>query len=127
MCNDYGLDSPASDIADLVFSQIKLPLRFPEGTPNFPPRADIRISETAPIIRTGDSGLELIQRPWAWPSRSGPVFNFRSEGRHFKPEDRVLIPAKRFYEFTAPEAGSKLKTKWQFTMPDAPLFAIGGS
>ena len=36
------------------------------------------------------------------PERQGgaPIFNFRSEGRHFAKSNRCLIPASAFFEFT---------------------------
>jgi len=34
------------------------------------------------------------------PPRGGPVFNFRSEGRHFVNSNRCLVIAAAFYEFT---------------------------
>jgi putative SOS response-associated peptidase YedK len=53
MCNDYRLHVGAGTIAD-DFSNIKIKIRFPEGTPNIEPRDDIKITDTAPIVRTVD-------------------------------------------------------------------------
>ena len=107
-----------------TFSQLKLPLRFPGGRPNFPPRDDIRITDTSPIVRLGDDGgLNLEMMRWSWPGpRGAPVFNFRSEGRRFE-KGRCLILADGFYEFTGTKSP---KSKWLFTVADAPLFAIAG-
>lgn len=130
MCNDYRSNIPADQIA-LEFSQVKVPLRLPEGIPNIEPRDDVRITDRAAIVRAGEGGAELVVRRWSWPGPTGkPVYNFRSEGRRFGPE-RCLIVADGFYEFTdAPviEGGRKKppKSKWLFTMRGAPFFCIAG-
>ncbi|WP_246714638.1 SOS response-associated peptidase family protein [Rhizobium leguminosarum] len=55
--------------------------------------------------------------------KGGPVFTFRSEGRHFVDSQRCLIPASAFFEFT----GTKYpKAKHRFTMQRTPFFAIAG-
>jgi putative SOS response-associated peptidase YedK len=129
MCNDYRLET---DIASILedFDAMKIRIRMPEGTPNVAARADIRISDTAPIVRAVEKerGVgELVNRAWSWPGPGGrPVYNFRSEGREFA-SNRCLILADGFYEFTAPEyPGQKRKTKWLFTLRDHPWFCIAG-
>lgn len=129
MCNDYRLEV---DIASIVedFDDLKIKIEMPEGMPNVPSRADIKISDTAPIVRSieGVRGTgELVNRPWSWRGPNGkPVYNFRSEGREFT-ANRCLILADGFYEFTPPEQpGQKRKTKWLFTMRDHPWFCIAG-
>lgn len=128
MCNDYRNEIAAAALAG-TFSEIKVPLRFPTGIPNLEPRADIRITEVAPVVRrTGDDTAELAQLRWSWPGPKGqPVFNLRSEGRKFA-HNRCLIPADGFYEFTQEPSASKgaRKTKWLFTMVDEPWFCIAG-
>jgi putative SOS response-associated peptidase YedK len=66
--------------------------------------------------------------PWAWRGPGGkPVFNFKSEGRDFSHNDRVLIPATGFYEYTAPAAPKvKLKDRHLFTLAGEPWFWIAG-
>jgi hypothetical protein len=59
------------------------------------------------------------------PARPGgaPVFNFRSEGRHFANSNRCLIPASAFFEFT----GKKYpKAKHRFALKDSSITAIAG-
>jgi putative SOS response-associated peptidase YedK len=69
--------------------------------------------------RTGANALRVSARG----SRGGPVFNFRSEGRHFDKSNRCLIPASAFFEFT----GKKYpKAKHRFTLNGAPFMAIAG-
>jgi putative SOS response-associated peptidase YedK len=104
VCNDYRLEV---DVASIIedFDGLKIKIKTPEGVPNLAPRADIKITETAPIVRTGASRLEgeLVQRRWSWPApNKKPVYNFRSDGREFT-TGRCLIIADGFYEFTSPE------------------------
>lgn len=127
MCNDYRSRVPAERIIG-EFRQIRIPLVFPKGIPNLEPRDDIRIKDSAPVVRYADGQAELLQMPWSWPAPNGkPVFNFRSEGRRFAPTDRVLIIADGFYEFTAAaDPRQKRKDKWLFTAAGLDLFAIAG-
>lgn len=129
MCNDYRLEV---DVASIIedFDNLKIKITMPEGTPNVAARENIKISDTAPIVRgvEGERGVgELVNRPWSWRGPTGkPVYNFRSEGREFT-SNRCLILADGFYEFTKPEEpGQKRKTKWLFTMRDHPWFCIAG-
>lgn len=128
MCNDYRYAKPPDTLRE-EFSQLKIPLRWGDGgTPNYPPYDDIRVSQTAPIVRGNSAGVELSIAPWAWKTPRGkPVFNFRSEGRSFAKSDRCLIPADGFYEFTAPaDPKKKLKDKHLFTLAGEPWFWIAG-
>jgi putative SOS response-associated peptidase YedK len=131
MCNEYQRYVPLGIITD-QFSQIKIPLRFPEGLPNLA-ATDIRIGDIGTIIRASSDqpgAAELVQRRWSWPGPAGkPVFNYRSDGREFT-RGRCLIVTDGFYEFTDdPEAGPgkrARKKKWLFTKNDEPWFCIAG-
>lgn len=127
MCNDYRLETELVGV-EKVLAQAGLYAAFPEGRPNIEPRADIRITDRAPIVRIGAAGgPELVQRRWSWPGPAGkPVYNFRSEGRAF-PSGRCVIIADGFYEFTAPaDPKARRKHKWLFRLNGAPLFGIAG-
>jgi putative SOS response-associated peptidase YedK len=129
MCNDFRNTIPTRAIEE-AFSDLKIPLVFPTGLPNLEPREDIRITDTAPIVRRREDGqVELVQLRWSWPAPNGkPVYNFRSEGRRFG-SGRCLIPADGFYEFTDPEPPAPKrgrKTKWLFTLTNEPWFCIAG-
>lgn len=132
MCNDYRLNVDLDTIAN-DFSDLKIKIDFPEGAPNIEPRDDIRITDVAPIVRASQAPrvAELVQRRWSWPGPTGkPVYNFRSDGRAFG-ENRCLIIADGFYEFTTPdqEQGApkkKLKDKWLFTLRGQRWFCIAG-
>jgi putative SOS response-associated peptidase YedK len=129
MCNDYRLKLDIDRIRE-DFSDIRIRIRFPEGVPNMEPRDDIKITDTAPIVRAAideREAADLIQRRWSWPGPTGkPVYNFRSEGREFGP-GRCLIIADGFYEFTTPDdLKKKRKDKWLFTKMDEDWFCIAG-
>jgi putative SOS response-associated peptidase YedK len=128
VCNDYRLEVDIASIAE-DFDDLKIKIKMPEGTPNVPVRADINITDTAPIVRSveGERGVgELVNRRWSWPGQHGkPVYNFRSEGREFT-SGRCLILADGLYEFTDPLPGEKRKTKWLFTLKDHDWFCIAG-
>jgi putative SOS response-associated peptidase YedK len=131
MCNEYQRYVPMGVITD-QFTQMRIPLRFPEGVPNLG-AVTIRIGDTGTIIRSSAAeagAAELVQRRWSWPGPSGkPVFNYRSEGREFT-RGRCLIVTDGFFEFTDdPDAaaGKKAKKKrWLFTKNDEPWFCIAG-
>jgi putative SOS response-associated peptidase YedK len=129
MCNDYRLKVDIDRIRE-DFSDIRIRIRFPEGVPNMEPRDDIKITDTAPIVRAAvdeREAADLVQRRWSWPGPTGkPVYNFRSEGRAFGP-GRCLILADGFYEFTTPDdPKKKRKDKWLFTKTDEDWFCIAG-
>ena len=126
MCNTYRL-LPHSEQPFEEFRQVGIELIFPGGRPNIEPRDDIRIGDAAPVVTRTASGAAVSVTKWAWKSPRGrPVFNFRSDDRSFGNSLRCVIPADGFYEFTDAQPGQKRKTKWLFTMVDAPAFWIAG-
>ena len=126
MCNDYRLEV---DIASIMedFDDLEIKIDLLEGTPNVAAREDIKITDTAPIVRSTAHGGELVNRRWSWPGPGGkPVYNFRAEGRQFG-SNRCLILADGFYEFTKPEdPKQKRQDKWLFTMAGHRWFCIAG-
>ena len=116
MCNRYRLRLPLTDII-AGFSDHGVTVRLPEGAPNVA-AGDVAITDTAPMVRQGADGAELVARRWSWPGRNGaPLYNFRSEGRRF-PTGRALVPVDAFYEFTSqppPAPKSARKVRWAFT------------
>lgn len=125
MCNEIRRRIALGQIRD-DFSQVRIPLVFPEGLPNLAALDSIRITDPAAIIRQAPEPA-LVMRRWSWPGPGGkPVYNFRSEGRRF-PQGRCLIVADGFYEFTAnADPKAKRKHKWLFTKAGEPWFAIAG-
>ena len=84
MCNEAARLRSLGEIA-ADFSELKIPLRFPEGLPNLGEAPSIRITDTAAMVRAsrdgivrasrdgivraapgGDAGAELVQRRWSW-------------------------------------------------------------
>lgn len=131
MCNEHRRRMTIDQIRE-EFSQIRIPLRFPEGAPNLPPLDSVKITDNNVIIRADDKGgAELVQRRWSWPGPTGkPVYNFRSEGRELT-NGRCLIVADGFYEFTDPPPAEgapkkRLKDKWLFTKAGEDWFCIAG-
>ena len=129
MCNDYRLLTNAAELFE-GFSETRIKIRFSEGAPNIEAREDIKITDTAPIVRAVDGvpdGGDLVQRRWSWTGQNRkPVYNFRSDGREFA-SGRCLIPADGFYEFTDPkDTKKKRKDKWLFTRTGEPWFCVAG-
>jgi putative SOS response-associated peptidase YedK len=129
MCNAYRLVTDAASLFD-GFSQTRIKIRFSEGAPNIEAREDIKITDSAPIVRGVDcepDAGDLVQRRWSWPGQNRkPVYNFRSEGREFA-SGRCLIPADGFYEFTEPaDKRKKRKDKWLFIKAGEPWFCVAG-
>lgn len=67
MCNDFGNRVPWSVLVE-EFSHLKLPLTRPSAAPNIEPRDDIWPTETAPVIRRHEDGVELVQLRWGLSS-----------------------------------------------------------
>ncbi len=118
MCNEAARRT-ALGLMREDLSQLKIPLRFPEGLPNLGEAPSIRITDTTVIVRASRDGIvraadargdaEMVQRRWSWlgPGSGGrpgkPVYNYRAEGRRFEDtptQGRCLIPLDGFYEFT---------------------------
>jgi putative SOS response-associated peptidase YedK len=129
MCNEHRRTVEVVRVAE-TFAQLRIPLRFPEGAPNLAALDSIRITDPTAIVRARGEDFELVQRRWSWPGPAGkPVFNCRGEGREFgngASSGRCLIVADGFYEYTAPEDGSRRKTRWLFTRPGEDFFGIAG-
>jgi putative SOS response-associated peptidase YedK len=124
MCNDYGNHIPYSAYLE-AFSETRIPVRFPVAAPNLQPREDIWPTDTAPVIRQAEDGVEFTQLRWGFPParpKGAPVINFRSEGRHF-PKGRCLVPASHFFEFTGAKSP---KSKWKFTKAGEGWFCFAG-
>jgi putative SOS response-associated peptidase YedK len=101
------------------------PVVFPTAAPNLEPRDDIWPTETAPVFRRREEGVELVQLRWGFPParpKGAPVINFRSEDRRF-PKGRCLIPASHLFEFTGTKSP---KSKWKFTKAGEDWFCFAG-
>jgi putative SOS response-associated peptidase YedK len=127
MCNEYGNRIPYRRYVE-EFSHLKLPLVVQGNGPDLTPRDEIHIRDTAPVVVRSGNDVELSELTWApRGANKKPVFNFRSEGRHFAASTRCLIPASHFVEFTAPaDPKRKRKDKWRFTVAGEDWFCIAG-
>lgn len=137
MCNEAYRRTQIGQLRE-DWSQLKIPLFFPEGIPNFAALDSIRIADRVEIIRASVSepgAAEMVTRRWSWPGAHGrPVFNFRSDGRTIAAPQRCLIPVDGFYEFTEPPPGSARekpakrapKSKWAFSLTGYEWFGIAG-
>jgi len=125
MCNDYEQHIRYTEYCKMM-QDLALGIPTHQTELDLPQADDVKIGDTAPVIRVaGDNIVELAQMKFEFPStgKGGPVFTFRSEGRHFGDSHRCLIPASAFFEFT----GKKYpKAKHRFALNGAPFMAIAG-
>lgn len=126
MCNEIRRRIALGQLRD-DFSEIRIPLEFPEGLPNLEPSDSIRITDRTAIVRAGEAGAELVMRRWSWKGPGGrPLFNLRGEGRRFAngpAGGRCLVPADGFYEFGE---GPAPKPKFLFAAADGSPLALAG-
>ena len=125
MCNDYE--------RNVTWAQYRAAMRAAcisigerQSDLDLPQAADVRIGDMAPIARQSGQLVELAPMRFGMlPTnpRGCPLFNFRSEGRHFANSDRCLVIASAFYEFTG---SSYPKTKYRFALNGVDLMAIAG-
>lgn len=129
MCGRYDLsDSPAA-----IRARFAVP-----AVPAYAPNADLRPTQTAPIVRLDRAGArECVLARWGlvpgWAKDltfGARCINARSETAASAPafraayrQRRCLVPVNAFYEWSGP-AGHK--TKWRITLKDEALFALAG-
>jgi putative SOS response-associated peptidase YedK len=125
MCNDYEQHIRYGEYCKMM-QDLALGIPSHQTELDMPQADDIKIGDMAPVMRAaGNNVVELAQMRFGFPpsGKGGPVFNFRSEGRHFADSKRCLIPASAFFEF----AGKKYpKAKHRFTLRGALFMAIAG-
>jgi putative SOS response-associated peptidase YedK len=125
MCNDYEQQVAYADYLRAVKAA---DLEPPAGESEADLRCadDIRIGDVGPVIRTRGNGIELVPMTFGFPPprpKAGPVFNFKSDGRHFADSKRCIIVLSGFFEFT----GTKYpKAKHRFSLKDSPIMGIAG-
>lgn len=125
MCNDYEQHVAWAEYCALMQS-LELSIPVHQGEQDLPRADDIGINDTGPVMRAAGREIELTPMRFGFPPanpKSGPVFNFRSEGRRFGNSKRCLVPASAFFEFT----GTRYpKAKHRFSLANAPFMAIAG-
>lgn len=124
MCNDYELHVRWAEYRAMM-QKAALEISERQGERDLPQADDIKINDIGPVMRAAGNGIELVPMNFSFPpsGRGGPVFNFKSEGRHFDKSNRCLIPASAFFEFTGKK---NPKAKHRFTLSGASCLAIAG-
>jgi putative SOS response-associated peptidase YedK len=125
MCNDYEQHVRWAEYRKIM-QALELRLLSRQSELDLSQADDIRINDTGPVMRAAGDEIELVRMTFSLPpGRPGgaPVFNFRSDGRHFANSNRCIIPASAFFEFT----GKKYpKAKHRFALNGSPITAIAG-
>jgi putative SOS response-associated peptidase YedK len=125
MCNDYEAHVRYAEYREMM-QKLSLEVPTHQSEIDLPQADDVKIGDTAAVAYSPSDGIiELTPMKFGFPpsGKGGPVFNFRSEHRHFSQSKRCLILASAFFEFT----GSKYpKAKHRFTMKGVPFMAIAG-
>jgi putative SOS response-associated peptidase YedK len=126
MCNEY--ENPFSRWEEYAAMMAGTDLGSPTQPPAFPlpAAATTRIGDSGLVLRAAGNVVEPALMKFGFPPprpKAGPVFNFRSEGRHFGESARCLILARGFFEFTG---ASYPKTRHRFSLAGSSCFAIAG-
>ena len=125
MCNDYEQHVRWAEYCWMT-QAIELGMPTEQSKADLPQADHVRIGDLGPVMRANGNGVELIPMRFGFPPprpKAAPVFNFRSEGRHFDKSNRCLIPASAFFEFTDKKYP---KAMHRFTLADAPFLTIAG-
>lgn len=125
MCNDYEQHVAYAQYLEAVRA-LELETPAAETEADLPTADDVRVGDEGTIIRVAGNAVELVRAVFGFPPprpKAPPVFNFKSDGRHFKDSRRCIIIASAFFEFT----GKKYpKAKHRFSLKGSPLMGIAG-
>jgi len=125
MCNDYEQHVTYRQYCEAL-KALDLDTPSAESATDLPQADDIRVGDMAPVLRPAGNGVELVAMRFGWPPprpKAAPVFNFKSDGRHFADSKRCLIICSGFFEFT----GTKYpKAKHRFSLMQSPVMGIAG-
>ena len=123
MCGRYSF---SSETVERMVRSLKLPpMRDIVGRTNHAPTLE------GPVIRSIDTGIELLRWGLSAPWTAAPLINARSESVAEKPafasawrHRRCLVPADAFYEWNE---FAKPKQPWRFALadPDEPMVIAG--
>lgn len=130
MCTLYSQVKGQAEIRAIIDAII-------DSTGNLPPQPAIFPDGIAPVVRDMTNGRELLKMRWGFPSPpiygGRPVVNVRNVKSGYwkpwlKPEQRCLIPATSFSEYTdKPDPKTKRKTVMWFALSEKrPLFFFAG-
>jgi putative SOS response-associated peptidase YedK len=124
MCNNYEQHVRWQQYCKMM-QDLALGIPTQQTDLDLPEADDIKINDRGPVMRASGNHVELASMNFSFPpsGRGGPVFNFRSEGRHFDNSNRCIIPSSAFFEFV----GKKYpKAKYRFALKGSPITAIAG-
>jgi putative SOS response-associated peptidase YedK len=102
MCNDYEQHVAWAEYCK-VMQDLALKRAQHQGPLDLPQAVDVRIGDTAPVMRLAGDEVELAPMRFGIPPsgpKAPPLFNWKSEGRNFANSNRCLVPASAFFEFT---------------------------
>lgn len=100
MCIEYELRTETFEAA-LPFLRHELPFAWAGPEPD-PAEFRIRVGgRGAAVRRDGDQVIGQMMT-WGWEEGRQVVFNLKSEGRDVSQDQRVLILARGYYEYTEP-------------------------
>jgi len=125
MCNLYSMMKTQAALIALIRAMYDL-------TGNLPPLHEIFPDQMAPVVTGGADGRALRMMRWGFPPPPNlgtrPVTNVRNTQSSYwrawlKPEQRCLVPASRFCEWT--DTTPKRKVWFDFG-EDEPLFCFAG-
>jgi putative SOS response-associated peptidase YedK len=125
MCNDYEQHVPYAEYQAAVRAAA-LTTPASESAADLPQADDIRIGDMGPVLRAAGNGAELVMMRFGWPPprpKAAPVFNFKSDGRHFDSSRRCVIVLSGFFEFTGTKSP---KTKHRLSLKGSPVMGIAG-
>lgn len=123
MCNDYEQHVTHKQYLDAIKA---LELDTTDANAELPQADDIRIGDMGPVLRAAGNGVEIVSMRFGWPPprpKAAPVFNFKSDGRHFDNSKRCLVILSGFFEFTGTKSP---KTKHRLSLKGSPIMAIAG-
>jgi putative SOS response-associated peptidase YedK len=123
MCNDYEQHVTHQQYLEAIKG---LELDSSDAPAELPQADDIRIGDVGPVLRAAGNGVEVVSMRFGWPPprpKAPPVFNFKSDGRHFDKSKRCLVILSGFFEFTGTKSP---KAKHRFSVKGSPIMAIAG-
>jgi putative SOS response-associated peptidase YedK len=125
MCNDYEQHAAYADYQRAIRA-LELETPAGESAADLPTADDVRIGDMGPVVVAAGNGVRLLLMRFGLPPprpKAGPVFNFKSDGRHFADSKRCVVILSGFFEFT----GTRYpKAKHRFTLADSPVMGIAG-
>lgn len=125
MCNDYEQHVTYAQYREAL-NALDLSTSDSESEADLLQADDIKVGDVGPVLREAGNSVELKLMRFGWPPprpKTAPVFNFKSDGRHFQASKRCLIVCSGFFEFT----GTKYpKAKHRFALGNSTIMGIAG-